>query len=61
MAAQELRDLGVVLERYPERRAELVAALGEDLLVKVEDARDVLERAAARLDEATSSDGATQS
>lgn len=50
MAADALADLAEVLQRFPERRAELLDVLGEDLLTQVEATRGVLERAAARLD-----------
>ena len=59
MAAQELTDLVMVLERYPERRAELVEQLGAELLAEVEAARAILARAAARLDETGGKDPVT--
>jgi hypothetical protein len=54
MAAAELADLAAICERYPERRAELVAILGEDLMRQVDGARDTLERAARCLDASNS-------
>lgn len=60
MAADALADMAEVLERFPERRTELAAALGEDLLAAVNEARAVLERAAARLNDSGGNETMTE-
>ena len=59
MAADALADLAEVCARYPEARAELVAAIGEDLMREIEAARAAIERAAAQLDDAGGKDSVT--
>lgn len=50
MAQHALIELFSVCERYPEARAELVKAIGEEGVREVQAAQIAIERAAARLD-----------
>jgi hypothetical protein len=50
MASAELDDLVAVIERHPAARAELVADIGEELLVEILAARETIARAVKRLD-----------
>lgn len=50
MALDALSDFAAVCSRHPEARSEVQAALGEELLREVDEAREVIARAAARIE-----------